>query len=52
MRTVERGRREAIDSMLAEWHSDEVHDLARMMSKLNLALFDNMTDQTGPDHRA
>lgn len=52
MRTVERGRREAIDSMLAEWRSDEVHDLARMMSKLNLALFDNMTDQTAPDHRA
>jgi DNA-binding MarR family transcriptional regulator len=44
MRTVERGRRLAIDSMLGEWASEEVHDLARMISKLNLALFDSVTE--------
>jgi DNA-binding MarR family transcriptional regulator len=44
MRTVERGRREAIDSMLGGWPPGEVHDLARMMSKLNLALFDSVTE--------
>jgi DNA-binding MarR family transcriptional regulator len=44
MRTVERGRREAIDTMLARWTSGEVHDLARMIAKLNLALFDSVTE--------
>ena len=44
MRVVERGRRRAIDSMLHEWATDEVHDLARVISKLNLALFDTMTE--------
>lgn len=44
MRVVERGRRRAIDSMLEEWASEEVHDLARAISKLNLALFDSMTE--------
>jgi DNA-binding MarR family transcriptional regulator len=44
MRTIERGRHEAIDSMLGGWPSDEVHDLARMISKLNLALFDSVTE--------
>ena len=33
MRTVERGRRQAIDSMLGGWQSEEVHDLARMISQ-------------------
>jgi DNA-binding MarR family transcriptional regulator len=42
MRTVERGRRQAIDSMLASWQSEEVHDLARTIAKLNLALFDSV----------
>jgi DNA-binding MarR family transcriptional regulator len=46
MRTVERGRHDAIDSMLGSWTTEEVHDLARMMTKLNLALFDNMTEQS------
>jgi DNA-binding MarR family transcriptional regulator len=44
MRTVERGRRQAIESMLDEWPSEEVHDLARVMSRLNLALFDSVTE--------
>lgn len=44
MRTVERGRRLAIESMLGDWPSEEVHDLARVMSKLNLALFDTVTE--------
>ncbi len=44
MRTVEQGRRQAIDSMLVEWQSGEVHDLARMIAKLNLALFDSVTE--------
>jgi DNA-binding MarR family transcriptional regulator len=44
MRTVERGRRKAIDSMLADWRSEEVHDLARMIAKLNFALFDSVTE--------
>src|ERR1700729_1031418 len=41
MRTVERGRRQAIDAMLGGWQSKEVHDLARTIAKLNLALFDS-----------
>ena len=44
MRAMERGRHEAIDSMLGDWPSQEVHDLARMITKLNLALFDSVTD--------
>jgi DNA-binding MarR family transcriptional regulator len=48
MRTIERGRHHAIDSMLRGWSSDEVHDLARMITKLNLALFDSMTEQAAP----
>jgi DNA-binding MarR family transcriptional regulator len=44
MRTVERGRRQAIDSMLVDWQSDEVSDLARTISKLNLALFETVTE--------
>src|SRR3984957_19491834 len=44
MRTVERGRRQAIDSMLEGWQSEEVHDLARTIAKLNLALFDSVTE--------
>jgi DNA-binding MarR family transcriptional regulator len=43
MRAVERGRHQAIDSMLADWPSEEVHDLARMMTRLNLALFESVT---------
>jgi DNA-binding MarR family transcriptional regulator len=45
MRTVERGRRQAIESMLDEWPSEEVHNLARVMSRLNLALFDSVTTE-------
>jgi DNA-binding MarR family transcriptional regulator len=45
MRAVERGRREAIDSMLDGWKSEEVHELARTIAKLNLALFDSMTGE-------
>jgi DNA-binding MarR family transcriptional regulator len=48
MRTVERGRHHAIDSMLRGWSTEEVHDLARMITKLNLALFDSMTEQSVP----
>ena len=48
MRTVERGRHHAIDSMLRGWSTEEVHDLARMITKLNLALFDSMTEQSAP----
>jgi DNA-binding MarR family transcriptional regulator len=48
MRTVERGRHQAIDSMLRGWSTEEVHDLARMMTRLNLALFDSMTEQSAP----
>jgi DNA-binding MarR family transcriptional regulator len=48
MRTVERGRHQAIDSMLRGWSTEEVHDLARMVTKLNLALFDSMTEQSAP----
>src|SRR5580692_11597346 len=33
MRTIERARHQAIDSMLGGWPSEEVHDLARMVSK-------------------
>jgi DNA-binding MarR family transcriptional regulator len=44
MRTVERGRSEAIDSMLEGWPPAEVQELARMLSKLNLALFDSVVD--------
>jgi len=44
MRTIERGRHNAIDSMLGGWPSGEVHDLGRMITKLNLALFDSVTD--------
>ena len=48
MRTVERGRHHAIDSMLDGWPTEEVHDLARIITKLNLALFDGMTEQSTP----
>jgi DNA-binding MarR family transcriptional regulator len=44
MRTVERGRRRAIDSMLVDWQSEEVGDLARTISKLNVALFESATE--------
>jgi DNA-binding MarR family transcriptional regulator len=44
MRTVERGRNEAIESMLVGWPPEEVHHLARTISKLNLALFANVTE--------
>jgi DNA-binding MarR family transcriptional regulator len=44
MRTVERGRRRAIDSMLVDWQSEEVGDLARKISKLNVALFESATE--------
>jgi DNA-binding MarR family transcriptional regulator len=44
MRTVERGRRQAIDSMLGGWQSEELHHLARAIAKLNLALFDTVTE--------
>jgi DNA-binding MarR family transcriptional regulator len=44
MRTVERGRRHAIHSMLVDWQSEEVHDLARTISKLNLALFESVIE--------
>ncbi len=44
MRAIERGRHEAIDSMLGGWPSEEVHDLARLMAKLNFALFDSVTE--------
>jgi DNA-binding MarR family transcriptional regulator len=44
MRTVERGRRHAIDSMLLDWQSDEVSDLARTISNLNVALFETVTE--------
>jgi DNA-binding MarR family transcriptional regulator len=44
MRTVERGRRQAIDSMLADWKEDDLHDLARVITQLNLALFDSVTE--------
>jgi DNA-binding MarR family transcriptional regulator len=44
MRTLERGRHQAIDSMLGDWPAEEVHDLSRMITKLNLALFDSVTD--------
>jgi DNA-binding MarR family transcriptional regulator len=44
MRTVEQGRRLAIDSMLGGWQSEEVHDLARTIAKLNLALFESVTE--------
>jgi DNA-binding MarR family transcriptional regulator len=48
MRTVERGRQQAIASMLRGWAGAEVHDLARAITKLNLALFDSMTAPTAP----
>lgn len=44
MRTIERGRHQAIDSMLAGWPSDDIRDLARLITKLNLALFDSVTE--------
>jgi DNA-binding MarR family transcriptional regulator len=45
MRAIERGRHQAIDSMLGDWTSKEVQDLARMITKLNLALFESVTEQ-------
>jgi DNA-binding MarR family transcriptional regulator len=48
LRTVERGRQHAIDSMLRGWPAGEVHHLARMITKLNSALFDSMTGQPAP----
>ncbi len=45
MRSIERGRHHAIGSMLSGWPSEEVHDLGRMITKLNLALFDTVTEQ-------
>ena len=44
MRAIERGRHQAIDSMLGGWPSEEVHDLARLITKLNLALFDSVSE--------
>lgn len=44
MRALERGRNQAIDSMLGGWPSQEIHDLARMITKLNLALFDSVRE--------
>ena len=44
MRTVERGRSQALDSTLDSWKPEEVQELARMLSKLNLALFDSVVD--------
>src|ERR1700744_4550384 len=44
MRAIDRGRHHAIDSMLGGWQPEEVHDLARVISKLNLALFDSVSE--------
>jgi DNA-binding MarR family transcriptional regulator len=44
MRTVERGRRQAIDSMLVDWQPEDVSDLSRTISKLNVALFESVTE--------
>lgn len=44
MRTVERGRRQAIDSMLVDWQLKDVSDLSRTISKLNVALFESVTE--------
>jgi DNA-binding MarR family transcriptional regulator len=44
MRALERGRRQAIDAMLGDWAPEEVHDLARVITQLNLALSDSVTD--------
>lgn len=44
MRAVERGRRLALDSMLGRWEAGEVHDLACMIAKLNLAIVDSVTE--------
>jgi DNA-binding MarR family transcriptional regulator len=43
MHTVERGRRQALDSTLAGWRAAEIHDLARILSMLNLAISDTVT---------
>jgi DNA-binding MarR family transcriptional regulator len=42
MGAVEKGRRAAIDSMLGGWPAGEVSELARLMTKLNLSLFDSV----------
>lgn len=44
MHAVERGRRRAIAAILVDWKPDEVDDLARSMTKLNLAVFANLSD--------
>jgi DNA-binding MarR family transcriptional regulator len=44
MRTIERGRHKALDTMLRGWPSEEIQDLARLMTKLNLALFESVTE--------
>lgn len=45
MRGVEQGRRHAIESMLGGWDRNEMSELALVMSKLNLSLFNSVADQ-------
>jgi DNA-binding MarR family transcriptional regulator len=44
MRTVERGRNQAIEAVLVGWPAEEVRHLARTITKLNLALFASVTE--------
>jgi DNA-binding MarR family transcriptional regulator len=44
MRAVERGRNQAIESMLDGWSPEEVHHLARTITKLNSELFASVTE--------
>ena len=44
MRTIERDDTRPSIPCWSSWQSEEVHDLARMIAKLNLALFDSVSE--------
>jgi DNA-binding MarR family transcriptional regulator len=44
MRNVEKERRSAILKLLRNWDADEISDLGRVMTKLNLSLVDSVAD--------
>jgi DNA-binding MarR family transcriptional regulator len=51
MQKVEHGRREAIETVLEGWDESERTDLARVMVKLNVSLFESVAEQNGESHR-
>jgi DNA-binding MarR family transcriptional regulator len=49
MRGVEKERRSVIETLLRDWGHDEISDLGRIMTKLNLSLVESVADQRDLD---